>query len=115
MRKFHLLLLLLLISCPFTGHTQTVLADSLRQSVYAAKTQEDRLKALLNMFEEYHSINRDTLDTYGPVVKELAAASKNQRLKSLAELAYANWYYRWGWSDSSLVFIEPEIARNPVD
>lgn len=67
------------------------------------------------MFEEYHSINRDTLDTYGPMVKELAAASTNQRLKSLAELAYANWYYRWGWSDSSLVFIEPEIARNPVE
>ena len=115
MKKFHLLLLLLIISCPFIGHTQTVLADSLRHSVYAAKTQEDRLKALIDMFEEYHSINRDTLDTYGPVVKELAAASKNKRLKSLAELAYANWYYRWGWSDSSLVFIEPEIARNPVD
>ena len=79
MKKFHLLLLLLIISCPFIGHTQTVLADSLRHSVYAAKTQEDRLKALIDMFEEYHSINRDTLDTYGPVVKELAAASRNKR------------------------------------
>lgn len=115
MRKLRVIVLLMLISCSFTGFAQTVLADSLRLSVYAAKTQEDKLKALINMFEEYHSINRDTLDTYGPVVKELAAASKNQRLKSLAELAYANWYYRWGWSDSSLVFIEPEIVRNSAD
>lgn len=115
MRKLRVIVLLMLIACTFTGFAQTVLADSLRLSVYAAKTQEDKLKALINMFEEYHSINRDTLDTYGPVVKELAIASKSQRLKSLAELAYANWYYRWGWSDSSLVFIEPEIARNSAD
>lgn len=115
MRRFRVIFLLILISCSFTGYTQTILADSLRKLVYTAKTQEDRLRALINMFEEYHSINRDTLDVYGPVVKELAATSKNQRLKSLAELAYANWYYRWGWSDSSLAFIEPEIAKNPVD
>lgn len=115
MRKLRVIVLLMLTSCSFTGFAQTVLADSLRLSVYAAKTPEDKLKALINMFEEYHSINRDTLDRYGPEVKELAAASKNQRLRSLAELAYANWYYRWGWSDSSLVFIEPEIARNAAD
>lgn len=93
---------------------QTFLADSLRKRVSQSTSDEGKLGALLDMFEEYHSINRDTLDKYGPVIKELAASSKNNRMKSLAALAYANWYYRWGWSDSSLVFIEPEISRNPV-
>lgn len=115
MRRHATLLFLLFVTVSFTSNGQTVLADSLRQFVYTAKTPEEKLQALLNMFEEYHSINRDTLDKYGPVVKELAAASNNQRYKSLAELAYANWYFRWGWSDSSLFFIEPEIARNPVE
>ncbi len=108
--------ILMFLLCSFRLATgQTSQAESLRIKVYAAVNNEEKLQALLNYFEEYHSINRDTLDVYGPIVKELAATSKNQRLKSLAELAYANWYYRWGWSDSSLAFIEPEIAKNPVD
>ncbi len=105
---------LLLTSCFYTGYTQTTMVDSLQRLVYSAKTADEKLKALLNLFEQYHSINQDTLDVYGPVVKELADKSKDPKMKSLAALAYANWYYRWGWSDSSIVFIEPEIARNDV-
>lgn len=115
MRRGITILSLLFIAISFTTNGQTAIVNRLQQHVYTAKTPEEKLQALLNLFEQYHSINRDTLDKYGPEVKELAAASNNQRHKSLAELAYANWYYRWGWSDSALFFIEPEIARNPVE
>jgi signal transduction histidine kinase len=93
---------------------QTMIIDSLREQVYAANTDDEKLKAYVLLFEEHQSINRDSLDEYGPVVKALAERSNNKRLQSLAQLAYANWYYRWGWSDSALVFIEPELEKNPV-
>lgn len=95
--------------------SQTNRIDSLRKKLYAARSDEEKLSAYLDMAEEHQSLNRDSFDVYGPVIKELAMRSKNPRHRSLAELAYANWYYRWGWSDSSLVFIEPEFAKNPVD
>jgi signal transduction histidine kinase len=93
---------------------QTNLIETLRKKVYEAATEEQKLNALVQLFDEYQSINRDTLDEYGPMVKALGDKSENPRLKSLSALAYANWYFRWGWSDSALVFIEPEINMNPV-
>ncbi|MBL7745984.1 MAG: hypothetical protein JNM19_01040, partial [Chitinophagaceae bacterium] len=95
---------------------QTPLIDSLRYRVYTARTNEEKLAAYLSLFEEFQSVNRDSLDIYGPQVKELADRSNNARYKSLATLAYANWYFRWGWSDSALAFIEPELSSNkPAD
>ncbi|MFZ1370535.1 MAG: hypothetical protein WAR78_09130 [Ferruginibacter sp.] len=97
-----------------TVSAQTAVIDSLRRNVYTAKNDEQKLSAFLDLCEEYQSLNRDSLDIYAPLIRELAAKSKNQLSKSLAELAYANWYFRWGWSDSALVFIEPEFNKNPV-
>jgi signal transduction histidine kinase len=94
---------------------QTNRIDSLLKGVYAAKDDEQKLAALVNLCEEYQSLNRDSLDVYGPQIKDLLQKSSNQRNISLAWLAYANWYYRWGWSDSALVFIEPELPKNPVN
>jgi signal transduction histidine kinase len=99
----------------FFSFSQTDRIDSLRKKLYAARSDEEKLLAYLDLAEEYPSLNRDSFDVYGPVIKELAMRSRNPMQKSLAELAYANWYYRWGWSDSALVFIEPELAKNPVD
>lgn len=94
--------------------SQTPLIDSLRANVYASRNDEEKLTALLALTEEYQSLNRDSFDIYGPQIKELADKSNNRYQKSLAALAHANWYYRWGWSDSALVFIEPELKKNSV-
>jgi signal transduction histidine kinase len=107
---------LLLVSLFFSliASGQTNLIENLRKKFYAAATEEQKLEALIQLFDEYQSINRDTLDEYGPLVKAFGDKSENPRLKSLSALAYANWYFRWGWSDSALVFIEPELEKNPV-
>ncbi|WP_416441719.1 ATP-binding protein [Phnomibacter sp. MR] len=96
------------------AYCQTNRIDGLLQQVHAAKGNEQQLAALLSLSEEYQSLNLDTFDVYGPVIKLLGEKTSNARNKSLAQLAYANWYFRWGWCDSALVFIEPEIAKNPV-
>lgn len=108
------ILTLLICATSPSANCQTAIIDSLRKKVYAATNGEEKLTAFLSLFEEFHSVNRDSLDMYGPGVKELAEKSNNQRNKSLATLAYANWYFRWGWSDSAALFIEPEFDKNPV-
>lgn len=114
MRLF-LLLFYAIIGMVESALAQTAIIDSLRKQVYASNTDEQKLQTLLLLFEEHQSINRDSLDVYGPEIKALADKSKDPQLQSLAQLAYANWYYRWGWSDSALVFIEPELKKNPVN
>ncbi|HQX73843.1 MAG TPA: ATP-binding protein, partial [Chitinophagaceae bacterium] len=64
--------------------------------------------------EEYQSLNRDTLYAYAIEARDLAAAQKNKKQVSLAALALANAYMQWGWVDSALASIEPEIPLNPV-
>ena len=105
---------LLLCAVGQTANCQTAIIDSLRKKIYAATNDEEKLTAFLSLFEEFQSVNRDSLDIYGPQVKDLAEKSSSQRNKSLAALAYANWYFRWGWSDSAVLFIEPEFDKNPV-
>ncbi len=114
MKGIRIYIVLILLAYNVPAPAQTQLIEALQEEVYDARNDEEKLGALLALCEEYQSIYRDSLDVYAPLIKELAEKSKNQRYKSLAELAYANWYYRWGWSDSSLVFIEPEISKNPV-
>jgi signal transduction histidine kinase len=111
--RFILYASLLLFST--AAESQTPLIDSLLTRVYSARTDEQKLTALLALTEEYQTLNRDSFDIYGPQIKELADKSKDRYQKSLATLAYANWYYRWGWSDSALVFIEPELKKNAVN
>lgn len=107
--------LILFVTLHLLGIGQTARIEALRKNISVAKGNDETLEAYILLFEEYQSINRDSLDIYGPVIKQLREKSKNTRLKSLAQLAYANWYFRWGWSDSALVFIEPELANNPVE
>lgn len=97
-------------------HGQTKIIDSLRDQVNRATDDEKKLGAYLALFEEYQSLNRDSMDVYAPVLYALAEKSKNIRYKYLADLAYANWYFRWGWSDSAIYFAEKNWASlNPSD
>lgn len=108
------LFILLMLLCMQILNAQTRLIDSLRKQYYNATANDEKLNALLLICEEYQSLNRDSFDVYGPAVMELAEKSNNKNFKSLAMLAYANWYYRYGWSDSAIVFIEPELTKNKV-
>ncbi|PVD51195.1 hypothetical protein DC498_16235 [Terrimonas sp.] len=104
--------LLLLFS--LTGKTQTRLIDSLKQYVFQAKNDQQKIEAIYMLCNEYKSITRDTLDHYTFLARELAANTDNARLKQMAEFAVACDYARWGWADSAIFTVDPLIAANKV-
>ncbi|MBX3256694.1 MAG: hypothetical protein KF862_21335 [Chitinophagaceae bacterium] len=108
------ILILLLLFFSFTGKTQTRLIDSLKQHIYQAKNNEQKIEAIFTLCNEYKNITRDTLDHYTFLARELAANTDNERLKQMAELAVACDYARWGWADSAIFTVDPLIAANKV-
>jgi len=98
----------------FSAWSQTKLIDSLKQHIYAARNDKDRLKAILDLCEEHRSLDRDTLDYYAGVALRLAEKAGDRRSRDMAEFAMANAYNRWGASDSALILLAPVLARNPV-
>lgn len=106
------ILLLLLFS--FTGKTQTRLIDSLKQYIFQAKNDEQKIEAIYTLCNEYRSINRDTLDHYTFLARELAVNTRSVRLEQMAEFAVACDYARWGWADSAIFTVDPLIAANKV-
>lgn len=113
MIKFSIVFLLLLCSSPGVK-AQTRKTDSLLQLVYNAKGDEQKLKAILALCDEYKSITRDTLDHYSFLARELATKTNDQRLTDLSELAVAYDYMRWGWTDSAMATVDPLIIRNKI-
>jgi len=109
-----LLFALLFLLC-MRMQAQTPLIDSLEQRIYAATSDKARLKAILDLCEEHRSLDRDTMDYYSVQAKELAEKVGDKNSRDLADLAFANMYFRWGWIDSALFYIEPVLDRNPVD
>lgn len=98
-----------------TAKAQTGIIDSLKSKLRTAGNSQHKLQALLALCEEHQSLNKDSLDIYARDARELAQKSGTGRDKSLAELAMANSYFRWGWIDSALAIIEPELKNNPVN
>ena len=106
--------ILLLMLFSFAGKTQTRLIDSLKQYIFQAKNDEQKIEAIYTLCNEYRSINRDTLDYYTFLARELAAGTDSARLKHMAEFAVACDYARWGWIDSAIYTIDPVITANKV-
>ncbi|MET0464768.1 MAG: ATP-binding protein [Chitinophagaceae bacterium] len=98
----------------FSAWSQTKLIDSLKQHIYTARTDKERLKAMLDLCEEHRSLDRDTLDFYAGITMQLAGKAGDRRSRDMAALAMANTYNRWGASDSALILLDPVLARNPV-
>jgi len=111
-RKYHIVLIITLFPVFVNAQTRTI--DSLRKKLWVSEKESYRLGILLSLCEEYQSLNRDTLYAYAIEARDLAAAQKNKKEVSLAALALANAYMQWGWVDSALASIEPEIPLNPV-
>jgi two-component system NarL family sensor kinase len=105
----------LLLLTAYCAQAQTHIIDSLKQYVYNAANDKDKLKAILDLCEEHRSIDRDTLDYYSIQARELAMKVGDKRSKDLAELAVANTYFRWGWIDSALATLDPLLSSNPVN
>jgi len=114
MRCSIIYIILIFLLFPVVVNSQTRTIDSLKKSLHLSKDETNRLNILLSLCEEYQSLNRDTLYAYAIEARDLAAAQKNKKKVSLAALALANAYMQWGWVDSALASIEPEIPLNAV-
>ncbi|WP_149241033.1 sensor histidine kinase [Dyadobacter sp. 32] len=111
--KAGLFIFLLVHASVLFGQTKRI--DALRNHIYKTSDDPERLAAILALCEEYHSLNRDTLDYYAYHARALAVKIKaGRRERSLAELAVAHDYYRWGWIDSLLLVVNTELPKNPV-
>ena len=108
-------ILFFIIGISFSASTQTGHIDSLKRLVYRTGTEQEKLKVILELCDEFQSLNRDTLDLYASQAKKLAYKSGDERNKKLAAIVIANDYYRWGWSDSALEVITPVILNSPVE
>jgi signal transduction histidine kinase len=108
------LIICVLILTGFSASSQTKLIDSLKQRVYVARNDKERLTAVLDLCEEHRSLDRDTLDYYAGLAVRLAEKVGDRRSRDMAEFAIANTYNRWGASDSALILLAPVLARNPV-
>jgi len=97
---------------PAAGFSQTRNTDSLLQRVHHAAGQLEKLDAMLALCDEYQNLDRDTLNYYAYRLKELADQSGNKKKISLAAIALANCYSRWGWTDSAVAAITPVIEKN---
>jgi signal transduction histidine kinase len=107
--------LLFIIGFSCSASSQSGHIDSLKQLVYRAGTDQEKLKALLVLCDEFQSLNRDTFDLYTIQVKQLAYQSGDERNMNLAAIVVANNYYRWGWMDSAMAVISPVVKNSPVD
>lgn len=112
MQKWILLFCFLFTAIAAFEQTQKI--NLLKQDLYQAKNDGQKLIAMLALCNEYHSLNRDTLDALATKALQLAARQSNERYKSLAALAMANTYMQWGWTDSALFYINNTLPLNPV-
>jgi len=108
--KFSLfIVLLVLVACCSFGQTPKIAA--LKHAVNLATDGPDKLKATLNLLEEYDTLPEDTLWNYALKAKALASQQKNGQSYSLAALAQARAYLRWDNIDSARAIVEPELAK----
>jgi len=113
---FRFLIAVFFVSCiSWPTSSQTRHNDSLKQLVYRADTDQEKLKAILVLCDEFQSLNRDTFDFYTLQAKKLAYQSGDERNMKLAAIVIANNYYRWGWMDSAMAVITPVLRNSPVE
>lgn len=93
---------------------QTRKINELKKKVDNAITNDERLAAIVAYCEDYANISRDSLEKYAYVALELAASTKDEKLKSLAWLTLAQDYMQWGWTDSVHAVVAQELPGNKI-
>ncbi|MGN6215124.1 tetratricopeptide repeat-containing sensor histidine kinase [Parafilimonas sp.] len=109
-----LLSVLLICLLHFNGLAQTKKINALKQKVDVATSNDEKLAAIIAYCEDYGNIAQDSLEKYAYIALDLAAASKNERLKTLAQLTLAQDYMQWGWTDSVHAVVAQELPKNKV-
>lgn len=112
MRFFYTLCLCITACIATNAQTNTIAA--LSGKVQQAKSDEEKLTAILALCEEHASMHKDSLFHYATLAKQLSLATKNQLNKTLASIAMANAWLRKSKTDSALLLIEPELKINTV-
>ena len=110
--KCKLLFFFILIAL-FT-HAQTKIVDSIRQQIFAAKNNQQKLAAILAYCDQYQSLNRDTAYNYALLAIELAKQTNDKRSLARAKLAFANSYQLWGWVDSAVAVCDSALKKYTV-
>ena len=104
--------LLAIISCiSFIVSGQTKEIVLLKQKVDAAKSDHEKLTAIVAYCEDYSNIPQDSLDKYAYIAISLAENLQDEHLKSLALITMAQNYMQWGWTDSVHVIIDNELPK----
>ena len=112
MRNTFLILTMLCVHLNLSAQTKKI--DSLKKIADAAQTNDEKLAAIVAYCEDYSNVQHDSLEKYAYVALELAAKSKNERLKNLAQLTLAQDYMQWGWTDSVHVVVDNELPKNSL-
>ena len=110
--------LLLIISCCFIAGLslgQTHKIDNLKGILQRSKNDQMTLRTLLNLCDEFETLPKDTLWDYAIRAKKLSAKLKDTQSMSLAIVAQANAYLKWGNADSAKALVEPELAKYKVE
>lgn len=91
------------------SHAQTPFADSLRRAIHIAADSEKKLEAILQYCDQFQSLNRDTVYNYALLAVRMANETGDELKIARAKLAFANSYFVWGWTDSSMAVIEEAL------
>lgn len=109
----YLMLMLFLLLC-HSLFAQTKKIDSLKQVVDASTQNDARLAAIIDYCEDYSNLIHDSLEKYTYEALALAEKSKDEKLKSLAQLTLAQDYMQWGWTDSVHAIVDSEMPNNKI-
>jgi signal transduction histidine kinase len=104
------LLLFFLLIKPWCW-SQTAKIDALFNQLRNSSANEVRLSIILNLCEEYQSLNRDSLYTLALEARKLSLQQDDKDKTGLAAMALSDAYMQWGWTDSALAAIAPALSE----
>lgn len=104
------ILLCIFIAFSSVLHSQTRVIDSLLHKINTSKNNNQKLTDLLLLFEQHHSIQKDTLLQYAMIAQQLATQSTKVN-KGLAQIAFLNAQLRFNITDTVLKIIAIELPK----
>ncbi len=97
------------------GYSQTREAGSLKMLVLRAPDPNQRMAAYIKYFEVWYNVQRDTLYQYAADAYAQARKNGNSIQLASSALALSRSYMHWGWIDSAIGFLQPEVSKGPAN
>ncbi len=104
----YLLLISFLISQ--TAFSQTPEIDSLKQRIYFANNDNERLNDILALCRKRHSLSTDTLYKYASLARVLSEQLHNDHDVILSDYFYTNYLIKKGITDSAVIICDKYIS-----